>query len=347
MSLLDSYKFFKWDDARKRFMPEWWRRAIVPNWLTIEGVDQTLPITVAAAGTITKPMGFRQPYGSAEGLDHNLGQPFVGKYFLFCDSTDTTALSDISVKLRDVGMSREFSNRPIHIRNLAGTAQLPFRLREPVWFPSDHNISAEFNKLSGGAAKIRFYMFGSTMYAYDPILKRYPEERAKLYDLIRKFNNRSRYIQPYFLTTDVSDVSVTDQGTGTYYAKCGDDGCVELFGITAVSNKEFSVEINEVETRTTLHNGAITKTNGCGSGTLPFKFPTSYLLPAGARLKMVFTDIGTAGSNLSVYFCLYGRKIYAPIKEAKEAIRDLVVPVLADERSPMIPPAMTGMRGYR
>jgi RNA recognition motif-containing protein len=182
------------------------------------------------------------------------------------------------------------------------------------------------------------------MYAYDPILNQYPAEKAKLYDVIKKFTNRLRYIHPYWLTTDISDVTVPDQSTATYYAKCGDDGCVEIFGITAVSSKnEFQVEISEVETRTTLHNGAITQTNGVGTGSLPFKFPTSYVLPPGARIKLKFTDIGTAGSDLTAYFCLFGRKIYAPIKNAKEAVRDLVVPVLADERPQMVPPVLVGV----
>jgi hypothetical protein len=346
MSLLDSYKYFKWDDVRKRFSPEWWRRAVVPSWLTIQITDQELPLTVAAAGTLTKPVHFKQDYGSAEGLDRDLGQPFLAKYLMYSDSTARTGTSEVNVRLRNPGMARDYMNRPIHIRNMAGTAQLPFRLREPMFFPSDQNILAEFGQYTGGqsAVKFRFYMFGSTMYSYDPILQRYPEEREKLHGLIRKFGNRMRYIHPYWLTTDQDDVTVTDQSNATYYAKCGDDGCTEIFGMTAVSSKnEFQVEINEVETRTTLHNGAITQTNGVGTGSLPFKFPTSYLLPPGARLKLKFTDIGAAGSNLTVKFCLFGRKIYAPIRNAKDAIRDLVVPTLADERSQMIPPVMVGV----
>jgi hypothetical protein len=344
MSLLDSYKFFKWDDARKRFSPEWWRRAIVPSWLTMDITDQELPLTISAAGTLTKPVHFKQNYGSAEGLDYNLGQPFLAKYFLYSDCPARTGTSTVNVRFRNPGMARDYMNRPIHIRNMAGTAQLPFRLREPLFFPSDQNILAEFAQYTGASTTFRFYMFGSQMFAYDPILQRYPEERVKLHDLIRKLGNRMRYIHPYWLTTDLSDVTIPDQSNATYYAKCGDDGCVEIFGMTAVSSKsEFQVEISEVETRTTLHNGAITQTNGIGTGSLPFKFPTSYLLPPGARIKLKFTDIGTAGAANTVYFCLFGRKIYAPVKNAKEAMRDLVVPTLADERSPMIPPVMVGV----
>jgi hypothetical protein len=155
-------------------------------------------------GTMTKPVHFKQDYGSAQGADNGFGQPFLGKHLVFTDSTSTVN-SKIAVRLRNAGMARDYMNRPIPLVNLAGTAQLPFRLREPIFFPSDQNILAEFSSYIAGApstTKLRLYMHGATYYAYDPILQQYPEEKARMYDLLKKWQNRMRYIHPYWLTTD-------------------------------------------------------------------------------------------------------------------------------------------------
>lgn len=336
MSLLDSDKYFQWDEQNQRFKVEWWRRAIIPTWLTFDITDQDLPLVIAATGTRTKPVHFAQPYSSSEGLDRQLGAPFIGKYFVYCDSTAGTGSASYTILLRDPGMGRDFMNRPIHIRNIAGTAQLPLRLREPLYFPSRHNVLAEFAKLTGGAVYTRFYMHGPTVCAYDPILEKYPEDGNRLRTFIKRWNERLRYIQPIWLTTDISDVTMTSGQTVTYEIKIGDDACVEIFGMTAVATGNFSLEISEVETKTTIANTAITQTNGVGTGQLPFIFPTPYLIRHGARLRLRFTDL-SAGSN-TVYMCLYGRKIYAPFKDARDAVRDLVVPTFADEKPQMVPP---------
>jgi hypothetical protein len=339
-NLWDAYRYFKWDERAKKFKPEWWRRAILPYWLTVNITDSVMPITInAAGGAVTPSMHLAQQYGSAEGLDAGLGNPFMARHLVFCDSTDGTAAAAFTIDLRDVGMGRKFMNRPIHVRNFVGTAQLPFRVREPLWFPSLHSLHIQFAKLTGGAVKSRFFMQGSAFYSYDPVLLDFPTERATLHDFIKKWNNRLRYIQPYWLTTDISDVTIPNGSEATYYAKIGDDGCFEMMGMTGVFDRAYTVEISEVETRATLANGAVTDANGVGTGSLPFVFPTPLLVQPGARLKLKFTDRTAGQSDNTGYFCMFGRKIYAPVTDAKQLVRELVAPeAYADMRPQAYPP---------
>jgi len=154
-------KYILWDEDRKQFLPVYWRREVLPKWLTFETTDVQGAYTVNAAGVDTPPVGFKQPYASVEGLDGGMGTPFEVRSLVFEDSTDGTANADFTVVLKDLGSVREFMNRPIHIRTLAGVAQTPALLREPYMFLSQRNVSATFAKVSGGATTVRLYMVGA------------------------------------------------------------------------------------------------------------------------------------------------------------------------------------------
>lgn len=318
-TLRDIDKFIEWDPGLRIYKPVFWRRNLLPYQLGFVETDVAFnqPFTIAAAGTPTRPVHFKQPYSSVEGLDSNLGNPLAIQSIVFADSTDGTANADFTVMLKEIGESREFMNREVHIRTIAGTAQQVGLLREPYFFPSQHTIQAQFRKIAGGAVNMRMYFNGAQYYPWDPNFMLKPKDKGEIMSRIEAWMHRRRYISPYWLTTDVP-VALGANATGDFQAKVGDDGHFEVFGLTAVATGNFDLEVSEVKTKQTLMNGAITQTNGIGNARFPTIFFKSYLVPAGYRLNCRITDL--SGAPNAIWLTMFGRKVYVPFKRLEEVL---------------------------
>jgi hypothetical protein len=330
-------KIFPYDPESRKFKMEYWRRECLPYWLCFERSDQLAPVTIAAVGAPSPRVGYRPSYSSCDGLDRSLGNPLEVQSLLFADSTDSTAAANFTVRMTELGNSRQFMNNPIHIRCLAGTAQRPFILRHPFFFPSLHTVSVEFNKVAGGATTARMYMAGTRYYPFSPEFLRFPEERKKMEDYIRKWMRLRNYVTPYWMTTDISPV-VIGGGVGVVAQatlKNGDDGWMEVFGLTAVSTGNFLMSILEVKTSQTIMNGEISQVNGIGTAEMPTCFPTPYLLAPGKRFRVVLTNQG--GPANTVFLTFFGRRIYANGVKVRDVINELSVATPADTPTPLVP----------
>jgi hypothetical protein len=334
-ALGDIDKFIKWDPAYKLYRPVFWRRNMLPSWLTFEEADAILPFTIAAAGTPTRAVTVEQKYSSVEGLDANLGTPFLTESLVYEDSTDGTAAADWTIRLREVGEVREFMNRENHVRCIAGTAQQPAIFREPYMFLSQHNVSVQLAKVAGGATNIRMGYWGMQYYPWDPEFLARPDQKAEIVSRLKKWVNRRKYVTPYWLTTDVP-VSLAGNGTGDFRCKLGNDAQFEAYGVCAVSTGNFEMIVSEVKTKQTIMNGAITRDNGIGDARFPMIFPEPYLIPAGCYLEVTLTDL--SGAPNDIFLTFFGRKIFAPIRDAIKVEREtrVVVPTMADEPTPTV-----------
>jgi hypothetical protein len=325
-----------WDQPRSQYVPTYWKREILPCWLTLDGAD--VPggtLAIPAFPTQGNPRPFKQPYFSCEGLDQNLGTPFEIQSLVFADLIDGTAAANFTVRLKEVGEAREFMNRACHVRTLFGTAQTPALLREPYYFLSQHNISIQCNKIVGGATSARFYMVGNQYYPWSPEFIRKPESRAQLRALMQRWLKRRRGVTPYWLTTD-TPVDLLANATGEFSAKIGDDGSVELFTMAAVATGNFHLQISEVKTKQLLMNAFITQQNGIGTANFPTLLPVAYMLPAGYRLRIVIRD--ASGFANSVHLTFGGRKIYAGYaKKFLDGRHPSSVPTPADDHTEMVP----------
>lgn len=331
-------KFVQWNPKTNRYDPVLWRRELLPSWLTIRDTDATLPITIPAPGSSTPPLTIFQPYASVNGADAGFGTPFEVRSIVYEDSGDGTPAADFSVFLKEVGEARQFMNQPVHIRTIAGTGQLPAILREPYMFPSQHNISAQFVKQSGGSTTARFYLCGAQYFPWSPMMIQYPAQKKQLTDLLSKWMNRRKYVTPFWLTTDNPGGSVTISANSTnnsFTAKIGDDGHFEAFGLCAISTGDFSLQITEAKTNQRLMSGTISRISAMGDARFPTIFPSAYLLPAGYRLQFLFNDL--SGGQNTIWLTLFGRKIYAPITQVKEVLHATAVPTPADTPSLMVP----------
>lgn len=313
----DIDKILKWNPSRKHFDVQWHHRAITPAWLYPFETTDPLVIPAAAAGT-SLAFFWKQPYNSNQGLDEGLGTPLSLQYLVFEDSTDTTAAANWTIFIDEQGESRRsFMNFPCHVRTVAGTAQLPSKLREPYQMLSTNYLRGQLRKISGAAANARVYFTGKQYFPWATEMLAWPEQRQRLMEIIRLRAQRMRQVIPYYLTTPTA-VELAGNGTVEVVVPIGDDSHFEVHAWAAVSTGNFSLTVTEARTKQTLMGGPITATNAIGNATLPTLLPTPYLLTAGMRLVMRFTNLTGVGNVIFMTF--QGRRIYAPLSQGDSGV---------------------------
>lgn len=296
-----------------------WRKYVIPSFLYLDLSDVSGVYTVAASGSPSRLVSFKQPYSSAGGMDVGFGTPFEIKQLVFEDSTDGTAAAAFTVMLRELGETRLFMNRPIHVRALFGTGQYPAKLRESYMMFSQHNIQMECVKLSGSATTIRPYLAGAQ---YFPWAMESGPEKETMIDILSRWRQRRKYVWPFWQTTD-TEVSLTANQTLNVEAKLGEDSHFQCEAFAVISTGNFAYEICEAKTGRSLMNGQATKNNSLGDARLPTILPVPYVVPAGYRLKFTFKDL--SGSTNNVYFAMVGKRIYAPLKDVVQVQCDTEV----------------------
>jgi hypothetical protein len=320
-------KFFHWDERMQRFSPQWFRSDMQNVWLYFDH-PETDPKAIAAAPGGTPPGIYRLGYSSNQGADNWLGNPLEVRALVFEDSTDGTNAANWTVRLQQVGETRDLCNQPVHVRTMFGTAQFPAVLREPLFILSKDTLNMELQKISGGAVNVRAYMEGCQYFTWSPDLLSFPNARQHMHNLVRKWMNRRRFIYPYWVTTE-QPVELAANGNAQAIIRPGEQSQFEAFTVSVVATGNFGLEIREAKTGTSLINGQITQTNALGTAQLPTILPCKYLLPGGHYFTLRFEDL--SGAPNSVYITIAGRKIDAPIKSVQEVLEDTrVVPTPAD-----------------
>lgn len=317
----DVDKFFHWDPQMQRFSPQWWRADMQPAWLYFDQPAAD-PFAINAAPGQTPAGSFRVHYSSNQGADNWLGNPIEIRNLLFEDSTDGTAAANFTVQLKQIGQTRDLTNFPIHVRTMFGTAQFPALLREPIFLPSQDVLQCNVQKIAGGATSVRLYMGGCEYYTWSSDLLSFPEARQHFQERVRKWMNRSRYVHPYWVTTDVP-ITLLANGIGNFIIRPGESSQFEAFTMAVISTGNFGLEMKEVKTGTSLINGQITQTNALGNALLPTILPCKYLVPGGNYFSIRVEDL--SGAPNTIYLTISGRKIYAPIKNVKEVLEDMRV----------------------
>jgi hypothetical protein len=301
-------KVFEYDGAAKRIVTRRNNRYILPAWLMFDTSDvPTGVFTIAAAGLPTRPVGWKQPYTSLGGLDAGFGQPLEVKYLLLSDSTVGLGAADYEVSLFEMGMTRKFMNRACHVRTIFGDAKYPGRMKEPFMFWSQHQVQAQFNKLTGGAANVRAYLAGAQYYPWVP---QPDESRNKVVEYLKKWKNRQESVWPFWLTTERA-VSLTSGQEANFEMLVGQDAHFLASSIAVVSDGNFEWDLLEVKTGQQLSSGRITKTNSLGDARLPHILPVPYLVPAGYRLRLTVKDLSLATNR--IFFTIQGRRINGPL----------------------------------
>lgn len=311
------------------FEPVQWLAQVMPFWLYADAQFTSGAQVVNAAGTVTPPFIYKLPHASIsldQSQGNSLGNPLLINQIVFEDSTDTTALANFTVMLKDMGDQTQFMNQPIHIRNFAGTGQLAAGLSEPLFMPTRHNMVATFDKISGGAVNMRMFFLGQIHYTWATALMHYPLDKAIMMARVNKYLERRKYIYPFWLTSETPVVCAANQ-TVEVDALIGDDGHFEATDILKVATSDqFEVEMFNPLTKQTYMNGPIQGSGAIGNAQNPQPLPVPIIIPAGQRLRFKFKDL--SGSQNRIAICLRGRKLRSKLVEwndVKAALADLAI----------------------
>ncbi len=309
------------------FEPVWWWREIMPFALYADAQFTSGAQRINAAGSTTPPFHYKLQHSSI-GLDqsqgNSVGNPLLINEIVFEDSTDTTALANFTVMLKDLGDKTQFMNQPIHIRNFAGIATLAAGLSEPLFLPTRHDLLATFDKISGGAVDVRMFFWGQMHYTWGTSLLTHPLDRAIMFARVNKFLERRKYIYPFYLTTETPIITLAANQTREFDCLIGDDGHFEASHILKVATSDkFAFEMFNPLTKQTYMNGPIQASGAIGDAKNPQEFPVPIIVPAGQRIRMRFTDL--SGSENVLQVVLRGRKFRAPLKEWSQVNNDLAI----------------------
>lgn len=311
--------FVKYDSLSRTFRVLAWKRSILPGWMGFDPNITSGMLTVPTQGITTY---FRQFCASQYGQMSDLFTPFEGRNLMFQDSSG--GASDFTLQFTDVSDGRVLQNAPIHALTICGTAQLPAVLREPLWMRSSYGLRCVATKISGTTPTVRISWGGALYYPWGPDLERDPDGSAEMRKVIEAWNERRKYVAPFFLTPDAPNnpVVLTSAQNKQVEIKVGDDGHFEAYAITAYADAAFNYSLMEARTKTYLSNGQIDSVPGIGTAQYPTLLPVPYLIPSGSKLVLNITDTGGGGN---VWFTLQGRKIWAPLKNVGDVLNDTTV----------------------
>lgn len=316
-------KYIQWNAQTQLFEPVWWRRDILPFWLFPDEQFVNGSFTINAAGAPTPPVVYKLPHASLD-MDAVVGNPLRITRLVFEDSTDTTALANFTVLMKDMGDQLQYMNAPIHIQTFAGTAQLPALLSEPLFLPTRHALMFTFNKIAGGAVTARLYPVGELYCTWSPNLQQHKLDHDIMLAWVNKLLERRNYVQPFWLTTDIGVVCIpAGNQLVEQDATIGDDAHFEGKDIMAVSDGAFEVEIINPITRQTLSNGYI-HSEMLGTAQNPQPLPAGWIVPAGEVVRFRIRDLSGLPNN--VYITIRGRKIKAQFKQIAEITKELGLP---------------------
>jgi hypothetical protein len=304
-------KYLRWDAASRKYLLNEERRYILPYDLYFDLSDVSGAYVLPAAPTEPRLVSWKQQYSSANGLDANLGTPLEIKDLLISSSTGYTNI-DYLIELSEIGESRKFMNRPIHVRTIFGDAQYPGKMCEPYMFASQHQIQARFVTMAGFISKTaRAYLSGAQYY---PWAAQSDESRRKITDVIKRWNNRRPQVWPFWLTTD-QDATVAAGETRSFEMLPGQDAHFVACSLRAVSvGVNFEYELMEVKTGQVLSNGFVRQDGSIGDARFPMDLPVNYVIPAGYRLRLNVRS-STGGT---LFFVIAGKKVYAPLVDVPE-----------------------------
>lgn len=316
----DVNKIFKFDPVTGKYNTVRWRRSLKPYDLYPKSLPDGAAMNFPAP-TATRRFEWRPDASSNNWLDDTRRTPFLIQALTYVESQNGFAAADFTVMLRQIANGRQLMNRPCHLRTIAGSQGTPFLLRTPLLFPANSAIIGDFVRLGAGVRDLRFFMSGVLICPWANELVVDEHWRDELKNMIAQWNNWSKYVIPYWATQDEDEIELTANQTADFYYTNADDSCLEIFGVNAVSDGNFAFEISEPQTNQSLQNGVVTNTNACGLGTYPSIWPTTYLLYPGYTLRIRVTDLSGAGNT--VFFTMFGTRIYAKPAEYLTVTRDL------------------------
>ena len=225
-----------------------------------------------------------------------------------------------TITMFDAEERRILSNRELHIRTFAGTAERPLIWPEPlILHPEYHGkvVFVQFRNLAFGldTNNVRFTLHGRRLFHY--------ESPPEVMTAWREYCYNRRWSEPYFLTTDTNLVVTVPMGAGAIQSRTmrvTDDADFEWFKSMIATNPEvaapnfFDVRLREVANQRPLMNDFIRGQMFFGdenlflTGTLPMNLFEPTLFERNYKLELSIRQ--AIASNFEYFPTFIGRKIF-------------------------------------
>lgn len=117
---------------------------------------QTVDVQLGAAGSATGTTA-----GSIE-ADAEAELCLLGAAVVVTDAADTNrvAFGNVLVELTNATTSRGAQNKPVHLHNLAGTAENPAVFPAPVFVPANSKLRTTFTNKAAAGLNVRLVFYG-------------------------------------------------------------------------------------------------------------------------------------------------------------------------------------------
>lgn len=231
--------------------------------------------------------------------------PFVGEKFLVFRTTQCM------IKILDGSTGRYLTNDWIHIDSIAGTAQFPFLLQDPLYLEAESYLHVEYMKLApGGAADVvDFHVEGTRYYVEDANI---PELTAADEKMKRKLNNNYLCIKTVneqgavVPGLQLPGVILGALGQATYTVTVPRNYHFTVRKVTAVTAAgalppAFSIRYYD-QRGNELGNGALDSRAVMGTGLLPELLSQPFTVPENRQFSIVVTDLSGAPNNFFITF---------------------------------------------
>ena len=286
----------------------------VPTFITDKQGNVSLnPVKNFVRGTILSPASTAVPVAAAAKVTNPgvsapiiLQAPTDGAIEIFsCMGAQRSGVAaDITnrfaVSLQETGRGqRTLMNQPVLCNHVFGTPGQPYFLNESIFLEPDQTLQAIFyNQSTSGLSSFDFGFEArkfQTVNVADQMVN----------DYIEKMRLEKNIFYPFWLTND-SPISLSSNGTGVAYFTNTKDQWLTIWDVMATAitagnagdtTELFSAEILDPRTARPLQNQPFTLNTGFGTGSLPYKNPTGWLIEPQSQVQIYLKNLVTNGAT--------------------------------------------------
>jgi hypothetical protein len=274
---------------------------------TILVVDDTGALQTKTVATVTSNTALTVSVAFANAVT---AQSFV--CFTPNDTSGYNSGSDVNnrmtVLITDMAYHRQLMNRPVPVRHVFGTAQLPLYFKDAPLLQKNQMWMLNFYNNSTIGSPGSFFPVATG--------RKWQLEALKYPDVAKELGSqaaRKTFVQPYWLTSD-SLINIPDLGavSNTGYAFFTNTGDVTLFlfyayayvinggptNIVVTDTEPFTVELFDTRNGRPFQNRPFSLNTGFGTAQWPFPLPCPIVLEPRSQIKAkIYTNLTNAPSS--------------------------------------------------
>lgn len=218
-----------------------------------------------------------------------------------------TSTGDFLILFKDEGAGRQLQNRPVHIRTIGGTGQMPGILPSNIVLDPSRSLYVEVTDISGAPNTIWMHLSGPKYYYMGALTNKRIVMQESTY---RKKTNC------YFYTTN-QDIVVATGASVFGKVNISEEHDFLWLKLTAYAKDangdpvNFIFKMTEESSGRALSNSWMHSANCTGIGTMPYILPQKMLLPRSSSFLIEFQAIEGVDPT-TIYFTMQGKVLNYP-----------------------------------